>query len=72
MRTLGERSAGAGDVVTEMFAESARAVVERSEREARKALDELKALGFWFPTELSRELVRAIVGLDGVERMRSL
>ena len=26
----------------------------------------------WFPTELSHELVRAIVGLDGVDRMRTL
>ena len=69
---LGEATAGASDVVTEMFAESARAVVERGEDEARRALEELRSLGFWFPTELSHELVRAIVGLDGVERMRSL
>ena len=61
-----------GDVVTELFAESARAVVERGEDEAKRALEELRSLGFWFPTELSHELVRAIVGLDGVERMRTL
>jgi len=60
------------DVVTAMFADSARAVVERGEDEAKAALEELRALGFWFPTELSHELVRAIVGLDGVERMRTL
>ena len=65
-------AAPAGDVVTELFAESARAVVERGEDEARRALEELRALGFWFPTELSHELVRAIVGLDGVDRMRTL
>ena len=70
--TLGERSAGAGDVVTEMFADSARAVVERGEDEARRALEGLERLGFWFPAELGHELVRAIVGLDGVDRMRTL
>jgi hypothetical protein len=72
LKTLGRVAAGASDVVTAMFADSARAVVERGEDEARKALEQLKSLGFWFPTELSHELVRAIVGLDGVERMRTL
>jgi len=70
---LGEAlPAASADIVTAMFAESARAVVERGEDEAKRALEELRALGFWFPTELSHELVRAIVGLDGVERMRTL
>lgn len=72
LRTLGEVTACASDVVTEMFSDSARAVVERGEDEARRALEELRLLGFWFPPELSHELVRAIVGLDGVERMRTL
>ena len=72
LAALREISSGASDVVTEMFADSARAVVERGEDEARKALEELRLLGFWFPTELSHELVRAIVGLDGVDRMRTL
>jgi len=72
LTALGATTAGAGDVVTELFAESARAVVERGEDEAKRALEELRALGFWFPTELSHELVRAIVGLDGVDRMRTL
>jgi hypothetical protein len=72
LAALGAATPGAGDVVTEMFAESARDVVERGEDEAKRALEELRALGFWFPTELSHELVRAIVGLDGVDRMRTL
>ena len=60
------------DIVTERFAHSARAVIERGEREARAALEELQALGFWFSPNLSDQLVRAIVGLDGIERMRAL
>jgi hypothetical protein len=72
LTSLGSAETGSGDVVTEMFAESARAVVETGEDQARRALEELRALGFWFPTELSHELVRAIVGLDGVDRMRTL
>jgi len=72
LAALGRTAVGAGDVVTERFAESARAVVERGEAEAKHALEELTLLGFWFPAELSHELVKAIVGLDGVDRMRSL
>jgi hypothetical protein len=72
LAALGAAPAGGGDIVSGLFAESARAVVERGEDEAKRALEELRALGFWFPTELSHELVRAIVGLDGVERMRTL
>jgi hypothetical protein len=62
----------AGDIVAEHFAESGRAVVEIGEREARRSLEELQALGFWFPPSLSELLVRAIVGLEGVERLRAL
>ena len=72
LAALGPSTTGAGDIVTELFAESARQVVETGEDEAKRALEELRALGFWFPTELSHELVRAIVGLDGVDRMRTL
>lgn len=61
-----------GDVVAEHFSQSGRAVVELGENEARQALHELQALGFWFPPSLSDRLVRAIVGFDGVERMRAL
>jgi hypothetical protein len=72
LAALGAAPPGSGDIVTELSAESARAVVERGEEEAKRALEELRSLGFWFPTELSHELVRAIVGLDGVERLRTL
>jgi hypothetical protein len=72
LTALGATPAPNGDVVTALFADSARAVVEKGEDEAKRALEELRSLGFWFPTELSHELVRAIVGLDGVERMRTL
>jgi len=72
LKDLGQVSAGGSDIVTEMFAESARAVVEKGEDEAKMALEALRSLGFWFPAELSHELVRAIVGLDGVDRMRTL
>jgi hypothetical protein len=69
---LRDLTPGSGDIVTELFADSARTVVEIGEGEARRALEDLRALGFWFPVELSHELVRAIVGLDGVARMRTL
>ncbi len=55
-----------------VFLEPARAVLERGRKEARQSLDSLHALGFWFPPRLSNELVHAIVGLDGVTRMRAL
>jgi hypothetical protein len=69
LKTIGE---AAGDVVAEWFPDSGRAVIERGETEARGALEELQSLGFWFPPALGDQLVRAIVGLDGVERMRAL
>jgi len=75
-RRLRELSASdadtAGDVVTAWFADSARAVIDRGEDEARAALEELASLGFWFPPRLADQLLRAIVGLDGVARMRAL
>jgi geranylgeranyl pyrophosphate synthase len=72
LQALGRTASGDGDVVAEQFPDSARAVIERGEAEAREALEELQALGFWLPPDLSHQLVRAIVGLDGVERMRAL
>ena len=72
LQELRTSSGKPGSVVTEWFADSGRAVIARGETEARAALDELRALGFWFPPELSSQLVRAIVGLDGVERIRAL
>lgn len=69
---LGETAPGTGDVVTQWFSESARAVIERGETETKQALDELQSLGFWFPPALGGQLLRAIVGLEGVERLRPL
>jgi len=59
-------------VVEESFPDSARAVLERAYREAQEAFRALASLGFWFPPHLAREVVRAIVGLEGVARMEHL
>ncbi len=61
-----------GDVVAEDFAHSGRIVVELGEREAKQSLLELQRIGFWFPPSLSEPLVKAIVGLEGIARMRAL
>jgi len=61
-----------GDVVAEDFAVSGRLVVEIGEREAHESLVELQRIGFWFPPSLSESLVKAIVGLEGMERMKAL
>jgi hypothetical protein len=61
-----------GDVVAEDFAVSGRLVVEIGEREAHESLVELQKIGFWFPPSLSDSLVKAIVGLEGIERMKAL
>jgi len=61
-----------GDVVAEDFAHSGRIVVELGEQEAKESLLELQRIGFWFPPSLSEPLVKAIVGLEGIERMRAL
>lgn len=63
---------GDSDPVVEFFSTSARRVIARAEREARESLEELQALGHWFPPQLSDLMVRAIVGLEGVDRMRAL
>jgi len=60
-----------GDVEA-LFAESARGVLERAYVEARAAFKGLEGLGFWFDPELADDVVRAIVGLDGVARMEAL
>ena len=59
-------------VVEEVFAASARAVLERAYEEARGAFTSLEQLGHWFDPELADEVVHAIVGLEGVSRMESL
>ncbi|MGB7218166.1 MAG: class 1 isoprenoid biosynthesis enzyme [Vicinamibacterales bacterium] len=71
LRVRESRTAPKG-VVETLFLESARAVLDRAHVEARGSLDELHALGFWFPPALSDQLVRAIVGLDGVTMMKAL
>ena len=55
-----------------LFRNSARAVLVRAYKEADASLARLGELGFWFPAELSREVVHAIVGLDGVARMEAI
>ncbi len=60
------------DPVRQLFAESARQVLERAYVEARGSFADLGALGFWFPPSLSEQVVHAIVGLDGTARMEGL
>lgn len=72
LKTLAQGAAGAGDLVSGLFGDSARAVIRRGEREVKEGLDELQLLDFWFPPHLGDQLLRAIVGADGVERMRAL
>jgi hypothetical protein len=55
-----------------VFADSARSVLCRARLEGRRAFEKLSHLGFWFPPEHSDDIVRAIVGLDGLPRMREL
>ena len=59
-------------VVEAEFAGSARRVLERAYTEARASFEDLGRLGFWFPPELHREVVHAIVGLEGVGRIQAL
>ena len=60
-----------GDVEV-LFGHSARAVLERAYVEARASFKGLQDVGFWFDPALADEVVRAIVGLDGVARMEAL
>jgi hypothetical protein len=59
-------------VVQGLFRTSARAVLARAYEEAAASFGRLAELGFWFPPDLSREVVHAIVGLDGVARMEAI
>lgn len=59
-------------VVEEAFPESARRVLGRAYEEARASFEDLARLGFWFPPDLHQEVVHAIVGLEGVARIRKL
>lgn len=70
---LWERGAAPeGGMVEGVFRQSARRVLERAYGEARTSFRELGELGFWIPPVLADEIVRAIVGLDGVARMEAL
>ncbi len=60
-----------GDV-EHLFGESARAVLERAYVEARESFKGLQDVGFWFDPALADDVVRAIVGLDGVARMAAI
>jgi hypothetical protein len=51
---------------------SARGVLERAYVEAQGSLRRLGELGFWFPDELAPQVVKAIVGLEGVARMEAI
>ena len=59
-------------IVETLFHNSARDVLSRASHEARRGLEEFQAVGFWFPPALANQLVRAIVGLDGVAMMKAL
>lgn len=58
--------------VERVFRESARAVLEGAYEEARASFRALSDLGHWFEPALADDVVRAIVGLDGVARMEAL
>lgn len=66
------RASVAEGLVEEAFRGSARTVLQGAYEEARASFESLEDLGFWFPPRLADEVVRAIVGLDGVARMESL
>lgn len=59
-------------IVEGLFRDPARVVLERAYVEARASFRALEELGFWFPSDLSDEVVHAIVGLDGVARMEAI
>ncbi len=58
--------------VEEMFASSAREVLQLAYLEARASFRSLQDLGYWFEHSLADEVVHAIVGLEGVSRMQDL
>jgi len=58
--------------VESIFEASARRVLRRAEEETRASLERLAELGHWLEPRLASGLVRAIVGLDGVQRMETL
>ncbi|MEX2467871.1 MAG: hypothetical protein WD995_13260 [Gemmatimonadota bacterium] len=75
-RDMLNRCLESGDVpsgiVESTFKDSARAVLERAYVEARASFAALQELGHWFPPALADEVVHAIVGLEGIQRMEAL
>ncbi len=69
MWTTGNVPRGA---VEDVFASSARAVLEIAYEEARSSFRSLAELGHWTDEGLAEDVVHAIVGLDGVARMEAL
>lgn len=67
-----ERGSVPEGIVEGLFKRSARAVLERAYEEAETSFERLLDLGYWFPANLGREVVHAIVGLEGVARMEAL
>jgi hypothetical protein len=59
-------------VVEKIFRNSAGVVLEAAYAEARASFAGLHELGHWVDPSLADEVVRAIVGLDGVARMEAL
>jgi hypothetical protein len=59
-------------VVEGLFKSSARAVLEKAYEEAEASFSTLLELGYWFPVNLAREVVHAIVGMEGVARMGAI
>jgi hypothetical protein len=61
-----------GTEVEAIFAPSARRALETAKRLTVESLEELEALGFWFPTELADIVIKGIVADHGAERMENL
>lgn len=69
---LWSRQASPEGLVESLFADSARSVLQFAYAEARQSFETLAELGFWFPADLSHEVVHAIVGMDGIARMEAI
>jgi hypothetical protein len=72
LRRLLEGGSPTTGMVEGVFSRSARIVLEMAYVEARTSFRELGELGFWVPVELADQIVRAIVGLEGVARMDAI
>lgn len=72
MARLVETKAAEGDEVEALFAPSAKRALERARTLTVESLEELSALGFWFPVELADVVIKGIVADHGAVRMESL